>query len=167
MFGAYNLNSFLTSNSNCKVKLLQLDTNSPDNNYSSDPFTFHASSLCSHIWSDSNHVSFEIPEILNIVFRSSCLFQNQFTMSYLRQKSTNNVAENMIKLHIFNITYLWGTKKVPQSKCANKNRPCVSPRISNFCWNFLPGLAWKVVSIMIRQDSLSHWTQNLNWDVEK
>ena len=65
------LNSFLTSNSNCKVKLLQLDTNSPDNNYSSDPFTFHASSLCSHIWSESNHVSFEIPEILNIVFRSS------------------------------------------------------------------------------------------------
>ena len=89
------------------------------------------------------------------------------TMSYLRQKSTNNVAENMIKLHIFNITYLWGTKKVPQSKCANKNRPCVSPRISNFCWNFLPGLAWKVVSTMIRQDSLSHWSQNLNWDVEK
>ena len=82
MFGAYNLNSFLTSNSNCKVKLLQLDTNSPDNNYSSDPFTFHASSLCSHIWFESNHISFEIPEILNIVMSSPELALSDSTMGY-------------------------------------------------------------------------------------
>ena len=42
-----------------------------------------------------------------------------------------------------------------------------SSEICNFWWNFLPWLAWNLVSPMIRQDSLSHWSRDLHLPLEK